>query len=486
MDLEQITRLTPLDLLDVLIISYVILRFLRLFRGTTTLQILIGLGFLRVMLIVARASNLVMTSWLLEGINAIAVLVIVVVFRNEIREVLLQSNPARLFFGRPEKARAVDLPAVAEAAFRLAATRTGALLVFPNRDKLGEHVREGVALGGRFSGAVLESFFAKTSPVHDGAAVIRGGRIDRVGALLPLSTRSGLPPEFGTRHRAAVGLSEVCDAVVVVVSEERGEVSIAQSGLVEPVEDARTLERLLRHRLLGQVEGKNSNGWTAELLRQAGGHLAVFVLVSASVVIWRAYFGEQVSVKNLNVPISFRNVPAGLELQSTTSNEVAVQVCGQGPLFNALSQDQVIAYVDLTDVQPGRHIIHLSAENVTLPPGLVVDRLTPPSLELTIERRARKSVRVEPELIGEPPGNIRVSVEPTTVLVSGPESVLNGLDRLRTEPIDLQNLNAAHPGKVVPQAAVVLSPPSLRLLSPRTNQVRVVVELVKPGDVDSP
>ncbi|MEO6810434.1 MAG: diadenylate cyclase, partial [Isosphaeraceae bacterium] len=343
MDLGEITRLTPLDLLDVLIISYVILRFLLLFRGTATLQVLIGLGFLRVMLIFARASNLVMTSWLLEGINAVAVLVIVVVFRNEIREVLLQSNPARLLIGRPEKARAVDLPVVAEAAFRLAATRTGALLVFPNRDKLGEHVREGVALGGQFSGAVLESLFARTSPVHDGAAVIRGGRIDRVGAILPLSTRSGLPPEFGTRHRAAVGLSEVCDAIVVIVSEERGEVSIAQRGLVEPVEDAQALERLLRHRLLGHVDGKRSTGWTAELIRQVGGYLAVFLLVSASVVTWRAYFGERVSVKNLNVPINFRNVPAGLDLQNTTSDEVTVQVGGQGPLFNALSPDQVVA-----------------------------------------------------------------------------------------------------------------------------------------------
>ncbi|MEO6809810.1 MAG: CdaR family protein, partial [Isosphaeraceae bacterium] len=147
--------------------------------------------------------------------------------------------------------------------------------------------------------------------------------------------------------------------------------------------------------------------------------------------------------------------------------------------------DQVVASVDLTDVRPGRHIIHLSAENVALPPGLVVDRLTPPSLELTIERRAEKSVRVEPKLISKPPGEIRVAVEPTTVLVSGPESVLGSLGLLSTEPIDLQDLNAANPRKVV-QAAIVLSPPSLRLLSPQTRQVRVIIELTKPSDADSP
>src|SRR5690606_17712329 len=155
----------------------------------------------------------------------------------------------------------------------LAESQTGALLAFEVGDRLDRLAREGTRVDARFSVPLVESLFSKGSPVHDGAALIRGGRIHRVGTFLPLSTRDGLPGEFGTRHRAAVGLSEQSDAVVLIVSEERGEVALARQGRIEPIDSPEELERALRASLRGEARGTFRDGWGRELVATAAGFL---------------------------------------------------------------------------------------------------------------------------------------------------------------------------------------------------------------------
>ncbi|MGE5310542.1 MAG: diadenylate cyclase, partial [Nitrospirota bacterium] len=328
------------DVLDVLVISILIHRLFLLFRGTSVLQIMVGLLFLWVLHGIAQAAGLVLTSWFLEGFGAIAVLVLVVVFRNEIREVLIQTNPVRLFLGRPYEPQVINPAAIVQTAFQLARTRTGALLVFQNRDRVTEFLREGIPLGGRYTPQIIESIFAKDSPVHDGAAIIRGNRIERVGTFLPLTQREGLPQIFGSRHRAAIGLTELSDAVVISVSEERGEVSLVYRGKVEMIRDPRRLERGLRRLLLGVAPERKPASLAREWLTQAAGLVLTFVLVSAFWVL----SGKQQSLINLTIPLDFRNIPEYLELKRASAERVEVQITGKGRLVGALKPEQVGAF----------------------------------------------------------------------------------------------------------------------------------------------
>jgi len=468
------------DVLDILVISILIHRLFLLFRGTAVLQIMVGLLFLWVLHGIAQAAGLVLTSWFLEGFGAIAVLVLVVVFRNEIREVLIQTNPVRLFLGRPYEPLVINPAAIVQTALQLAKTKTGALLVFQNRDRLTEFLREGIPLGGRFSPQIAESIFAKDSPVHDGAAIIRGNRIDRVGTFLPLTQREGLPQAFGSRHRAAIGLTELCDAVVLAVSEERGEVSLVYRGKVEMIRDPRRLERALRRLLLGVGPERKPASLAREWVTQAAGLILTFVLVSAFWVL----SGKQQSLINLTIPLDFRNIPEYLELKRASAEKVEVQITGKGRLVGALKSEQVGAFVDLKESSSGTLKVPLSADNVKIPLGLDVVRVNPSTITVELEQRIEKEIPIKPEVVGPPPVGFqiaRVIANPAAVKISGPESVVRSLRTLSTEPISLQTLGLGPQAleKTV-EAPLVLSPASLRMLAGQSKKAQVSIQ-IKPA-----
>jgi diadenylate cyclase len=325
----ELRYLSGPDLLDILVISFLVHRTWVLFRGTAALQVLVGLLFLWVIHGFAETAGLVLTSRFLESLGTVGLLAVVVLFRNEIREVLAQNVPARLLLGNNSGAgRSKRLPAVVEAAFQMAKTRTGALLVFQDRDRLAAHVRDGISLEGIVSAQILQSIFSKESPVHDGAVIIRGNRIERVGAILPLSRQPDLPLEFGTRHRAALGISEVSDAVVVVVSEERGEVSVVRRGVVERIEEPAALEGSLRHYLRREPNRARLANLVRELVRQAA---AFLLILGAVAVYWSVYLGRQVSLITVSRPIDFRNIPKDLEMRAPSIDRVEVQIRGKRP-----------------------------------------------------------------------------------------------------------------------------------------------------------
>lgn len=479
----ELRYLSGPDLLDILVISFLAHRIWVLFRGTAALQVMVGLIFLWVIHGVAEAAGLVLTSRFLESLGTVGLVAIVVLFRNEIREVLVQNVPARLLLGQPSgSGRSKRLPAVVEAAFEMAATRTGALLVFQDRDRLATHVHNGIALEGLISVQVLRSIFSKESPVHDGAVVIRGNRIERVGAILPLTRQAELPLEFGTRHRAALGISEVSDAVVVVVSEERGEVSVVRRGIVERIDEPSALEATLRRHLRREPNRARFAGLARELIRQA----AVFLLILGAVAVyWGVYLGRQVSLISVTTPIDFRNIPSALEMRAPSIDHVEVQIRGKRPLVEGLKPEQVTVFVDLKGARAGpRQSSRLGAGNVELPVGLEVVQVTPPSVAVDLERRLTAAVRVRARLVGALPRGLRlgeVTVEPATVRVRGPESDLRGLAAIPTTPIDLRGLRADQTPRAF-DTDLVLYPASIKLDAGQPRRVRVTVRLIPaPG-----
>ena len=236
------------DLVDIAIVAFVLYRVLLVFRGTVAIQMLAGLGLLMIARFVSRQADLRSVSFVLENFWAFWVLALIVLFQPELRRTLAQAGRSRVLqrvVGQGSAERRQVLEEIVRAVDALAVKRIGALIGVERQVGLRAYAELGVPMEAVVSAELLGSLFQPGSPLHDGAALIQGNRITAAGCFLPLSRNLGLSRTLGTRHRAAVGLSEETDAVVVVVSEETGVISLAVDGVVERGLDTEQLgERL--------------------------------------------------------------------------------------------------------------------------------------------------------------------------------------------------------------------------------------------------
>jgi len=245
---DVVARLDASAAVDILIVAGSIYWILLLMRGTTAMTVLRGVGVLLIgAFLLSRIFNLVVINWILR--NSVTGLLLggLIVFQPEIRRALERLGRTGLHSILRREERQDTLNMVVRAAIALSRTNTGALIVLERETGLQEVIDTGVPLNATLSVELLMSIFPETSPMHDGAIVVRGGSVISAGCTLPLSD-SPLPAEFGMRHRAALGLTERTDAVVVVVSEERGEVSLSSNGRMVPNLDEVRLSRQL-HRM---------------------------------------------------------------------------------------------------------------------------------------------------------------------------------------------------------------------------------------------
>ncbi|MDA1010527.1 MAG: diadenylate cyclase CdaA [Chloroflexi bacterium] len=245
---DVLARLDASAAVDIAIVTGSIYWIFLLVRGTTAMTVLRGVGVLLVgAFVLSQMFNLVVINWILR--NSVTGLLLggLIVFQPEIRRALERLGRTGLHSILRREERQDTLNMVVKASFQMARTNTGALIVLERETGLQEVIDTGVPLNATLSVELLLSIFPETSPLHDGAVVVRGGSVISAGCTLPLSD-SPLPAEFGMRHRAALGLTERTDAVVVVVSEERGAVSLCSNGRMVPNLDEVRLSRQL-HRM---------------------------------------------------------------------------------------------------------------------------------------------------------------------------------------------------------------------------------------------
>jgi len=242
---EIIRKIHFWDVLDILLVAYILYRLFLLIKGTRAVQMLMGLGILLVALIFSRWADLHTINWLVQNFMAQVVLVILVLFQPELRRALAQmgENPLLSSLAPVESTKFLD--EIVKSSVSLANRRVGALMVLERETDLKNMVEMGTELDSKVSRDLILSIFHPTSPMHDGAVIIRRGRIAAAGCFLPLSVSSRLSKSLGTRHRAAIGLTEETDAAVVVVSEETGTVSLAMGGRLTRDLDAVSLRRVL-------------------------------------------------------------------------------------------------------------------------------------------------------------------------------------------------------------------------------------------------
>jgi uncharacterized protein (TIGR00159 family) len=246
------SRFSPYrDTADILIVTAGIYWLLLLIRGTRAIQILVGLIVLIALSLASELFQLAALGMILERFLGSAVLIIVILFQNDIRRAL--ARVGRGFF--PSFSAEQELQVVEEivrSAGALSQRRHGALIVLERESNLGDLIEAGVTVDAQISKDLLTSIFQPSSPMHDGAVVIQEGRISSAGCILPLTLRTDLPEGLGTRHRAAIGITEETDALVVVVSEETANISVVLSGEMLRGLDAPRLRVILRDILGGE------------------------------------------------------------------------------------------------------------------------------------------------------------------------------------------------------------------------------------------
>jgi len=238
------------DAIDILATSLLVYYLLLLIRGTRAVQIMLGLFALVVILAVSNLLHLLVLATVMQYLLLGTAVTLPIIFQPELRRALEQLGRGRLFVRdrvAEDEVAAEQIRIVAQAGYALARERIGALIVIEQQTGLREYVESGTALDARLSLDLLLAIFTKASPLHDGAAIVRDLIVEGASCFLPLSDSAiALDRHVGTRHRAAVGLTEQTDAVVVVVSEENGSVSVARAGrLSVPIDDEERLRRVL-------------------------------------------------------------------------------------------------------------------------------------------------------------------------------------------------------------------------------------------------
>jgi|SRR5208283_2508045 len=233
------------DTLDIALVYYLFYRLLHIIKGTRAFQMLIGIGLIVLVLIASEILEFYTLDWVIHGFWSQIVLAVVILFQPEIRNTLARVGQRHLFRSLSFVESSKFMEETVKAAVSMANKRIGALIVLERDIDLTTIVEMGTELDAKVTKELLISIFLPYSPIHDGAAIIRNGRIVAAGCFLPLTLSSNLSKALGTRHRAAVGLTEESDAVVVVVSEETGEISVVKNGGVEHNADAPTLRKAL-------------------------------------------------------------------------------------------------------------------------------------------------------------------------------------------------------------------------------------------------
>ena len=243
------------DFIDIFLIAYIIYIIAKFFKDTRSMQVLWGIAVIIIVLQFSELLKLNTVNFILQNAMQVGFVAVIVLFQNELRSGLSKMGRSRILFFNFEEAKANDvtgeiITAITDAAKHLSDKKIGALIVVEKNIKLDESMLTGIKLDAEVSSDLLVNIFYPKAPLHDGAVVISDGKIASAGCILPLSQNNSLDSEFGTRHRAGIGITEISDSVVVIVSEETGRITLACNGGYNRNLNPSNLEKSLRNLLI--------------------------------------------------------------------------------------------------------------------------------------------------------------------------------------------------------------------------------------------
>jgi uncharacterized protein (TIGR00159 family) len=455
------------DVIDIGLNSYVLFRFYILFRGTNVLRVLFGLAVIWFAQRLATSMGLIVSSWISQGVTAAAALIVVVIFRNEIRAVLQTKNIKGILWDLPKEQTTTPIENIADSVFDMARRHIGALIVIPGKEDFGEIVQHGLQWHGVISKEMIVSIFWPDNPVHDGAVIIRGNRIEEVGCILPLSMRDDLPSNYGTRHRAALGLAENSDAMILLVSEERGTVSIANNGRLKDIQNPATLEKRLRNHT-GLRLGSRASLLDARIEIV----LASVLSIAFTIGIWFSITRGLDTLATYDVPVEYRNRDPAQEIVQTSDNTVKLQLSGSRSLLKSINPDQLHVRLNLNRAATGPNSFSITRDDITLPAGVILKDVQPPFIEVTLDITTERELPVQVDWVGFLSENLMITQarpDPATVKVIGASQYLDGLSTIYTEKVSVDGIKRS--GSV--DVGLAINPARLRLASGEKRNVTV-------------
>jgi len=372
------------DVLDILFLAIVAYHLYLWFWGTKAFKALVGLLALGIVFTLARFWGLFLTTWVFQILWQVLIILIIILFQSEIRQVLERVNPLQMIGLRAFPKSADWVPNFVKTVFSLAELKIGALIIFERMDLVEEWVTGGISLEGEASPELLMSVFQKESPLHDGALLIRKGRVAKVACYLPLSSADGLQKEWGTRYRAAIGLSERCDAWVLVISEERGQISLAHGGQIIDVTNLEQLSKLVQKAIAPPIR-MGITWWERVrglIIRRLPLKLGALGLVS---IFWLLLAGQQNFEVTFKVPLEIKNVPTKMEVLEPVNPEVEITVRGLRKDATTLNKRNTHAEIDLSMARFGNRVFRITRDQIVLPNDRInLVHIEPAQMEFTL------------------------------------------------------------------------------------------------------
>ncbi len=372
------------DLIDVLFLTLVIYQLYVWFKETRALRVIIGLVVLGGVYSVAKLWDLFLTTWVFQILWQVLIILLLILFQSEIRQVLEKVSPLRYLRSRRRATHNSFVNDLSQVVFELAAHNTGALIVLTRDDNPSEFIHGGQTIMALPDPVLIKSIFNRNAPAHDGAVIVNHDRITQMGCILPLSEKEDLPEHYGTRHRAALGLSEVSDAVCLVVSEERSEVSTVVAGSLSTWQEPEKLAEKINEWFGGPeiYVPKLSQFFKDAFVHDWKTKLGAFMLV---MVAWLIIAIQQEMIINLTAPIRHNHLPAELALDEASTKSVGLMLAGRRNRIGELKEGDIYVQVDLTELAAGDHLIKLSSANIDVPMGVKVDRITPQNITINLK-----------------------------------------------------------------------------------------------------
>jgi len=370
-----------------------------------TWRIVAGIILAGFLFLIANLLDLKGLEWIFGNFSQVAVIALVVIFQPELRKIFERAASVRRFkIGDT----GVELPhMIVDSLVKMAAQRRGAIVVFPGKEPIQEWLSGGFKLDARPSIPLIMSIFDPNSPGHDGALIVEKGKFTRFGVRLPVSLSSKLPEELGTRHHAAMGLTEKSDALAIVVSEERGKITIFDNGKFRPVDDPEKLVKAILS------QWKHASSYPFELPEGRTRRLVfskMLVSLTLAVFFWSALMivqGEMLE-KIVTVPVEYTTSPENLILVGDKQQEVRLHLAGSKSDLAAVHPDQMSAKIDLSKAVAGKQTFLITKENMRLSRGIQLLDVVPSSVELTLAEIVEHEVTVKPQLIGKLPAGLKI------------------------------------------------------------------------------
>ena len=380
--------LTWKDGVDLIIVILLFYAFLSLLRRTHARSIINAIGGLLVLYAMARFLNLYLTSILFQAFFAFFAVIIAVVFQRELRGFFEWFY----IWGRWRRVSQESLPdhvadQLVEALSQLASRKIGALMVLPGQQVIDGLLQGGVVLDGQVSTPLLLSVFDPSSPGHDGAVLIEGDRVRKFGVHLPLAERFERYSELGTRHRAALGLAERSDALVVAVSEERGTISVASGGELRTLLQNEELREDLASVLKQRYQGIPERPWYWLLTHNLRDKV---IAVLFTVLIWTifvAFQGSGVITRSYEVPVEFQFLPREYTVKDMSRETITVTLAGRNQDFTLLDPDALRVVIRLPGGVEGPQRVRIEESMISRPAALSVMKFSPRYVEFTVQRQ---------------------------------------------------------------------------------------------------